>query len=269
GVRYRFRGNRCEGMFALPDAPHRAPEVVAVYPRADPLPENILRFYIQFSEPMFDGDFLRHLRLENVTTGEDLTGVFFDNQHELWSHDRRRITLLVDPGRVKTGLAANRERGRAFRAGDRYRLRVLRSWMSLRRQALAHEHVFEFTAAPEDREAVNPSRWQLALPRVGSRDPLRVRFDEPMDHVAVMRMLSLRTANGEPLGGRWQLDQGGERATWTPCANWPETLQGIVLRVEGRFEDVAGNNINAALDHAVRGAPDSEDQPRFLPLVAT
>ncbi len=44
---------------------------------------------------------------------------FFDNVYELWSDDHRQITILVDPGRVKTGLKENLKRGRAFIAGLR------------------------------------------------------------------------------------------------------------------------------------------------------
>ena len=40
-----------------------APEIVAVYPALDTLPENLLKFYILFSKPMQEGDELKHIHL--------------------------------------------------------------------------------------------------------------------------------------------------------------------------------------------------------------
>ena len=100
-------GESCEIGFRVPISSRVAPRVETILPLADELPENILRFYIRFSEPMAEGESLKHVRLWDDTSGEELTGVFFDHVHELWSADRRQITLLVDPGRVKTGLVAN------------------------------------------------------------------------------------------------------------------------------------------------------------------
>ena len=37
--------------------------VVALYPSSDRLPENTLRFYVQFSGPVARGDVYRHLRV--------------------------------------------------------------------------------------------------------------------------------------------------------------------------------------------------------------
>ncbi|MEM9696282.1 MAG: hypothetical protein AAGA56_27300, partial [Myxococcota bacterium] len=162
GLTYVVRGaGGCEKRLTVASADEPAvPRVTAIYPRGDSLPENLLRFYVYFSEPMAEGRFLDHLRLEELPSGRDLTGVFFDNVHELWSADRRRITLLVDPGRVKTGLHAHEMRGRAFHEGTAYRLTVLSSWRSLEGEALGAAVNKEFVALREDRAAVDPSTWR-------------------------------------------------------------------------------------------------------------
>ena len=49
--------------------------VTAIYPEQNILPENILKFYIHFSEPMREGNFLDHIHLLD-SKGKDLKGVF-------------------------------------------------------------------------------------------------------------------------------------------------------------------------------------------------
>jgi|GEM_PF-4488641 len=98
--------------------------VEEVYPSADELPENLLRFFIYFSAPMGSGGIHESFELLDGE-GRPVPGVFLDSRYELWSPDRRRLTLLLDPGRVKTGLKAHNRLGRALIVGEEYRLRVV------------------------------------------------------------------------------------------------------------------------------------------------
>lgn len=263
GLVYVVRAGDCERRFSVPSEPPPEPVVRAVYPRSETIPENILRFYIYFSEPMADGDFLSHLRLEDVDTGEELTGVFFENIYELWSQDRRRITVLVDPGRVKTGLQAHRRWGRAFTAGHTYRLHVLPTWRSVRGATLREEYTATYRAVAEDRRRVDVGAWQLRPPASGSLEPLIVDFLEPVDHVSVHRMLSVVGASGERVEGRWQLERGERVARFAPRAPWSRDASEHALRADGRFEDIAGNNLGASFDHAI-GEVRAEGEDRIV-----
>ncbi|MEO0754423.1 MAG: hypothetical protein AAFY85_06450, partial [Pseudomonadota bacterium] len=73
-----------------------------IYPTSDVLPANLLRFYVYFSEPMQRSAALEHVTLRSVSTGKAVTGAFFQSRYDLWSTDGRRLTLLLDPGRVKS-----------------------------------------------------------------------------------------------------------------------------------------------------------------------
>lgn len=270
GLRYVVRSDSgCEvsvvvAPFEAPAAPARVAEI---YPTADVLPENILRFYVYFSQAMAEGDFLRYVKLTHVESGRDLSGVFFDNMYELWSRDRKRITLLVDPGRVKTGLAAHLRRGRAFAAGQTYALTILSGWPSLDGRSLGRERTKIFRVAPADLHPVDPFAWKLDGPMGGSRSPLRVRFPKPMDHVSVARFLAVTSPEGLRLGGRWQMKQAEREALWTPASPWRGSVREHVLVVEGRFEDVAGNNVNAAFEHAPGALPpEGESRTVKVPL---
>jgi hypothetical protein len=54
-----------------------------VYPTADTLPENLLKFYIHFSRPMRDGDAARHVALLDER-GRAVSDAFLATDTELW-----------------------------------------------------------------------------------------------------------------------------------------------------------------------------------------
>ena len=268
GLRYQVQGRRCRDTIEPPPpAREGQPRVVDIFPRSPSLPENVLRFYVYFSEPMAEGNFLDHIELEHVGSGQDITGVFFDNVHELWSADRTRITLLVDPGRVKTGLTAHREMGRAFATGESYRLKIRDSWTSIDGRALASSFDKRFVVTAEDRGPVVPSQWVVQRPVSGDRTPLHVEFGEPVDHVAVHRFVTVRSAEGRRIPGTWALDPDDAGASWTPDGPWSTAGEHHRLQIDSRFEDVSGNNLTAAFDQAMGSEAEPAPAVEQLELV--
>ena len=65
--------------------------VTAVYPSAQVLPENLLRFYIHFSAPMSRGEAYRHVRLLDAA-GKAVDLPFLELDQELWDPDGKRFT---------------------------------------------------------------------------------------------------------------------------------------------------------------------------------
>lgn len=264
GLRYRVKtGYGCETTFAVPAATSTAlARVVQIYPVASTLPENILRFYVYFSQPMAEGGFIEHIRLTHVESGEDLSGVFFDNIYELWSTDRTRITLLVDPGRVKTGLRAHRQQGRAFRAGQSYRLQVRATWRTIDGRPLDAGLTKTFRATTEVSRPIDLRHWRLSPPATATRSPLRIDFPVQIDHVAMSHFAHVYSSADTPLRGQWRLSQGQRRAEWTPAEPWPTTERDYRLSIDSRLEDVVGNNLQAAFDHEVGAIKEETAQHR-------
>src|SRR5262249_43304176 len=105
GYLYRARLTLQDGTVAKADyrvptpAPHQPAVVEMVYPTADKLPANLLKFYVHFSRPMREGpaifDRIHLLDADDRPVPEPwrLT--------ELWSDDCRRLTLCIHPGRIK------------------------------------------------------------------------------------------------------------------------------------------------------------------------
>jgi hypothetical protein len=79
------------------------PVAVAISPAADLLPANILRFYVQFSAPAEAAFERAQLRLI-AADGEVVPDAFLVLNEELWSPDGRRLTVLMEPGRIKRGM---------------------------------------------------------------------------------------------------------------------------------------------------------------------
>jgi hypothetical protein len=232
--------------FSIPtEIRQRTTRVLAVHPSLPELPSNLLRWYLEFSSPMAPGTALSHVHLMDEA-GREVTGAFLALDQELWDPDRRRLTLLFDPGRVKRGIRTNLESGAPLIAGRRYRLIIDDTWIDGAGAALAsgYEHAFAVLAA--DRRSPEPERWRLTVPSAESRADLRVAFGEPLDHALAGRMLSVYDGRGVVIGGSARLADGDSTWTFSPAAAW--TAGAYTLHVDAALEDVAGNSIARLFD---------------------
>jgi hypothetical protein len=222
--------------------------VTDVYPTGAALPENLLRFYIYFSAPMGQDDILPAIELLD-SGGRSVEGVFLSNRFDLWSADRTRLTLLLDPGRVKTGLAANRRLGRALVPNETYHLQISQTARDARGCALAARHKVTFVATQADLSAPSPAKWELITPETGTRAPLTVLLDGPLDHLSLAYRLRVIGPDGKPVPGRIGLDASETRWLFTPRAPWPALAH--QLAIDPMLEDLAGNRPGVLFDQPI------------------
>jgi hypothetical protein len=76
--------------------------LTAVYPSGPVVPQNLLRLYLQFSGPMATGRPGSLGLLDGA--GKPVDTPFLPLGIEFWSPDHSRLTVLIDPGRVKRGI---------------------------------------------------------------------------------------------------------------------------------------------------------------------
>jgi hypothetical protein len=231
---------------AIPSAAAaRTTRVAAVYPPGDRVPENLLRWYVQLSAPMAPGEALGHVKLLDEA-GREVAGAFLETSEELWDPERRRLTLLFDPGRVKRGVRTNLEEGAPLVAGRRYRLVIDAEWRDGAGAALksGYERAFEATAA--DRTSPDPDAWSVSAPSAGSRAPLRLRFGEPLDHALAQRMIAVHDANGRRVAGTVTL--ADDDHSWSFAPDEPWRAGQYALHVDAALEDVAGNSVARLFD---------------------
>ncbi|MEM9107755.1 MAG: hypothetical protein AAGC96_19105, partial [Pseudomonadota bacterium] len=98
-------------------------------------------------------------------SGKPISGVFLSNRDDLWSPERRRLTLLLDPGRVKTGLFANSQMGRALVVGKAYSFEVSGKALDADGCPLGMDTSHAFTVTAADLDPPDPARWALTKPR--------------------------------------------------------------------------------------------------------
>jgi hypothetical protein len=227
------------------------PTVVAhIYPSADHLPENQLKFYLHFSAPMSRGEAYRRVHLLDAA-GKEVEAPFLELGEELWDPDMRRFTLFCDPGRVKRGLKPREELGPVLEEGKSYALLVDGEWTDANGQPLAAEARKSFDALPPDDAPVDTTTWKIEPPAAGTRDPVIVRFAEPLDHALVGRMLSIADSAGQTVAGSIEVDERETRWRFSPEEPWRAGDYQLVA--DTRLEDLAGNSIGRAFDVDVFG----------------
>jgi hypothetical protein len=221
------------------------PKIVAVYPTTDSIPVNILRFYIQFSAPMQEMDILKHIKLSNEE-GKNISGVFFENQYELWNENRTEVTLIVDPGRVKLGLLANNTMGRAFDEGKKYTLTIDSLLMDFNDQKLSESFTKTFVAVKEDRQPPDTKLWEISLPKANTKAAISIDFKDKIDHISAQTLIKIFKDKKEIIG-KIKLENKEQLATFSPNQKWAKGDYQIIINP--RLEDITANSINQIFDH--------------------
>ncbi len=229
--------------------------ITDVYPTSDVLPENLLRFYIYFSKPMQREDALASIRLLDQD-GKTIEGAFLANRFDLWSADGKRLTLLFDPGRVKTGLVANQTMGRALEAGHRYELQINNTLLAMDGTALPAACRKKFRVVEADLRAISVADWSLTLPASDSREALEVNLGRPHDHVSLAYRLRVRDKDNKVVKGAIELAKGESVWKFTPAKPWQPGDYRLV--VDSHLEDVAGNRITGSFERPV----DKSEKPK-------
>lgn len=246
GVRYKAVIQPSDGgepaivPFSIEQKAQPYTRLLAIYPSAETLPENQLRFYLQFSAPMSRGEAYKRIRLLDEN-GDQVELPFLELEQELWDPAGRWLTLLFDPGRVKRGLVPNVEEGEPIREGRTYRLVVDKDWPDAQGMPLLETREKRFAAGPPDHETPKPDEWDLTTPKAGSRDPLIIAFGEPLDRRLAGRLISAMTTQRRIVNGRVVVDRNETRWLLTPAEPWK--AGDYMLQVEGILEDLAGNSV--------------------------
>lgn len=233
--------------FRIPREVADAPALVTgVYPSGGVLPENALRFYVHFSVPMAP-----HLASKFVTL-RDSSGcadraAFMMFKQELWNADRTRLTVLIDPGRIKRGVATNLDLGPALRDGERYSLTVDEGWPAADGSSTLQSFSKHFRVSGALRERPDAGRWGWRPPRPGTCEPLKIAFDRPFDRHFLDDALDVVIGDGQRVDGTSVV--GEDEMSWSFIPEEPWPVGDVGIAVDDALEDVAGNNFRELLDN--------------------
>jgi hypothetical protein len=214
--------------------------VTNVYPSGDVVPENLLKFYLHFSAPMQRGNIYDHIQLRDEA-GKVVELPFLEIDEELWDTTLTRLTVFIDPGRIKRGVLPLEEIGPSLQEGKSYTLAIRSAWKDSNGAPLKAAFQKSFRVVAPDREPPDPKRWQVQAPRADSREPLVIVFPEPMEHALALRLITVVNAAGQVVAGQPTLSDHERRWSFTPHTAWSRGAYQLVMQTT--LEDLAGNNI--------------------------
>lgn len=221
--------------------PTERTRVAAVYPTASVLPENLLKFYLHFTGPMGRGEAYEHLKLVKVATGKPVDAPFLEIGEELWNASGTRLTLFIDPGRIKKGVKPREDLGPALQADEEYRLLIDDGWRDAAGKPLVAGFEKRFKAGPPVETEINIKEWKIQSPQAGGRGVVSVGFTRPLDHALLERTFHVNGPDGKPKAGQTAIMDEERRWEFRPNTAWASGVHRIVVNTV--LEDLAGNRI--------------------------
>jgi hypothetical protein len=225
--------------YRVPPRPKTPPAVVTkLYPSSDVLPANHLRFYIYFSKPMRGGqEIFDQIRILDA----DGKAVYDPWLHdELWDEDDQRLLLYIHPGRIKWGILLRELLGPVLLPDREYTLVISGDMLDANSQPLGKEFRKKFRTTAEDHQRIELASWKLQAPASGSRQPVVLAFPKVLDRMSLHHFLTVTDAAGQPVDGK--VEVGAQERSWTFHPTRPWNVSAYAIVVNGKLEDVAGNN---------------------------
>jgi hypothetical protein len=262
GMKYRFSfdprsigeiltDERFDLEFLIPSEQKKCPltQVRHIFPSSDCLPENLLRFYVCFSNPMQRGLALEQVSLLD-SDAQPVADALYRPPLELWDRSMQQLTVLLDPGRLKRRVGPNVALGPPLKAGQRYTLEI-GSGMTDMYGRLLHEPCRKhFIVGDPVRECISIDRWTILPPAKGSREALALSFPAPLDWALLFHAITIRSTDGSIIEGQVGVDQSETLWRFIPASPWSEGEYHI--RVGSSLEDVCGNTITGAFDRPLQ-----------------
>lgn len=220
------------------------PRVVTIYPTADVLPANQLRFYIYFDRPMRGGkDLFKHLTLLDEK-GKEIEEPWLVD--EIWDEEEHGLILYIHPGRIKRGVELRELMGPVLREKRTYTLVVRGEWTDLDGNKIGKDRVKKFRTTAEDRARIELAEWKLTPPAAGTRDGVTLAFPKSIDHRSLQSGLTVVDAAGQVVAGTVALGKDEKAWRFTPKRPWKAELYHV--NVSPDLEDVAGNTPSRPFD---------------------
>ncbi len=249
--------------FTIPENTEvEAPNLIGIYPSSDQIPENILKFYLYFDQPMAEGQAYSKVQLFKKD-GSLVIKPFLELEPELWNADQTRLTLWLDPGRVKRDLIPNQKMGPPLSTDQEYILKISADWQNTAGLTIGNETTKIFKTYAADRQVPSLKNWKINPPKVKSSEPLSLHFPEPMDFALLQNSISI-LLNGEEVEGTITTENNEKSWLFNPKKPWEKGEYQI--EVLARLEDLAANNLNRPFDRELNTKSQKEQEFYIIPF---
>ncbi|MSQ93404.1 MAG: hypothetical protein EXR98_02485 [Gemmataceae bacterium] len=246
--------------YRMPKAVAKSPPgVVKIYPTADVLPANHLKFYIYFDRPMRGGEDIFNKIVLVDDKGKEISDPWLID--EIWDEENNCLIIYIHPGRIKWGVELRELLGPVLFEKRNYSLVIRGELTDLDGNKIGKDVVKKFRTTPEDRVRIDFSQWKLTAPNVESREALVLTLSKSIDHRSLQRFLTVTDDKKRPIEGKVSI--GKEEKAWqfTPMQPWQ--ARGYRLEIDGQLEDVAGNTPVRAFDFDLKAPKLAPQNLRF------
>jgi len=231
--------------YRVPEVAAKAPPtIVKIYPSADVLPANHLRFYIYFDRPMRGGkELFKHLAIIDDKGNEIDEPWLVD---EIWDEENNCLILFIHPGRIKWGVELRELMGPVLREKRSYALVVRGAWTDLDGNKIGKDTIKKFRTTPEDRVRIELADWKLTAPKAGTRDAVALTLSKSVDFRSLQTGLTVTNAKGQVIAGAIAIGKDEKSWSFTPSQPWQAGPHRV--NVSPDLEDVAGNTPSRPFD---------------------
>ena len=222
-------------------------EVIAIYPSTKEVPANILKWYIEFSQPVNPVKIYDHIYFADEY-GQEVDRSILNLAAPLLSDDGTLLTVWVEPGRQKRMLGPNEHLGSVFEKDKSYTLNIASTLKDINgvpvRAAVSHQ----FKVVEADRSKPSISQWEVIVPEANSQETLRIVSEEQIDYGSLLDAFSVMQGG---VNVRGDLAYDGNKGTieFKPFHKWSQGE--YVISVDYILEDLAGNNLLHLFDRPI------------------
>jgi hypothetical protein len=240
-------------------------DVTHVFPSCGVLPENLLRFYVCFSNSMQRGRAMEEISLLN-SERQPVADALYRPPIELWDRTMHCLTVLLDPGRLKRWVGPNVALGPPLKSGLEYTLEIGSGMVDRHGRPLGETFRKHFVVGDPVRQRITVRNWKVLPPATGSRETLILSFSSPLDWALLLRSITVQLRDGSVIDGKIVVDQGEKRWSFTPKSSWAPGVYHI--RVGPELEDVCGNDISGPFDRLINAdaAPAGQAEHSMLTI---
>ncbi|MFP2994845.1 Ig-like domain-containing protein [Spongiivirga sp. MCCC 1A20706] len=252
-----YKEDQLISTFIIDTFSNESNKLLALYPATERVPENLLKIYLVFSQPMEEvGSALDHITVKNTTTNKEVD-IFLDLQTELWNKEHTGLTLWLDPGRIKTGLVPNKQKGLPILKGNSYEVYIDKNWKAANGMPLDRNYTRRFIVGDRDTQKPDWNSWKLILPEANTQEPVVIKLNETLDAMLLQESFAFFNSQDVLIKGQYAISHDKNELIFTPDENW--ISGGYFIEIASKLEDLAGNNLNHLFDEPISQKGDSAE----------
>jgi hypothetical protein len=127
---------------------------------------------------------------------------------------------------------------------------------------LAQGYSKTFVTTRRDETQPDIAQWGIVTPPHGTKEALVIHFPDPLDHFLVRDGIKILNSAGDFLAGDITMESEERIFKFTPAEPWSKGH--CELQVEGRLEDLSGNNLNRPFDRDLDDKTEHQQQEIFI-----